>query len=228
VTVAPGSTFWFSESWSPDSQQRILALGSLIQTDAPKVIPMLKDIALESPDPSEASRAIFVLAQSGRPEAHTTVLEVAREGTELVQMAAVRELGRFGGPNMTEELLKVYSTSAARVKNQVVNALGDRRARTALMQIVQRESDRQLQERAIIRLAQAGGRQELRQFYDKAATNLKTPIIVGLFNAGAEAELRAIAEHERDDAIRREALTRINLLNSARIRANIEKREQNR
>jgi HEAT repeat protein len=228
VTVAPGSTFWFSEGWSPDSQQRILALGSLMQTDAPKVIPILKDIALESPDPNEASRAIFVLAQSGKPEAYTTVLEVAREGTELVQIAAVRELGRFGGPAMADELLKVYSTSAPRVKNQVVNALGERRARTALMQIVQRESDRRLQETAILRLGQAGGRQELRQFYDKAAPSLKTPIIVGLFNAGAEQELRAIAEREQDETIRREALTRISLLNSARLRANIEKRQQNR
>ncbi len=228
VTIVPGSTFWFSESWSPDSQQRILALGSLMQTDATKVIPILKDIALESPDPNEASRAIFVLAQSGKPEAYTTVLEVARQGTELVQIAAVRELGRFGGPKMADELLKVYSSSAPRVKNQVVNALGERRATAALMQILQREPDRRLQETAILRLGQAGGRLQLRQFYEKAAPNLKRPIIIGLFNAGAEEELISIAERERDETIRREALTRISLLNSARAKAYIEKRQQNR
>lgn len=228
VTVVPGSNFWFSEGWSSDSQQRILALGSLMRTDAPKVIPILKDIALESPDPNEASRAIFVLAQSGKPEAYTTVLEVARQGSELVQIAAVRELGRFGGPKMTEELLKVYPTSAPMVKYQVVNALGERRATAALMQILQRESDRRLQETAILRLGQAGGRLQLRQYYDKAAPGLKAPIIVGLFNAGAEDELIAIAERERDETLRREALTRIRLLNSARAKAYIEKRQQNR
>jgi hypothetical protein len=228
VTVTPGSTFWFSEGWSPDSQQRILALGSLMQTDASKVIPILKDIALESPDANEAGRALFVLAQSGRPEAHTTVLEVARQGSETVQIAAVRELGRFGGPNMADELLKVYTVSAPRVKYQVVNSLGERRATTALMQIVQRESDRRLQENAILRLGQAGGRLQLRQFYDRASASLKGPIIVGLFNAGAEDELIAIARSEQDEAIRREALTRLRLLNSAKARAYIEKREQNR
>lgn len=228
VTVTPGSMFWFSEGWSPDSQQRILALGSLMQTDAPKVIPILKDIALESPDPNEASRALFVLAQSGKPEAYTTVLEVARRGSETVQIAAVRELGRFGGPKMADELLKVYTTSAPRVKYQVVHSLGERRATSALMQIVQRESDRRLQETAILRLGQAGGRQQLRQFYERAAASLKGPIIVGLFNAGAEDELIAIAQSERDETIRREALTRLRLLNSAKARAYIEKREQNR
>ena len=44
------------------------ALGSLIHTDAAKVIPMLKEIALESGNLAAARRALFVLAQSGRPE----------------------------------------------------------------------------------------------------------------------------------------------------------------
>ena len=227
ITTAP-SAFWFSEGWSPDSQQRLLALGSLMQTDAPKVIPILREIALESPDPGEASRAVFVLAQSGEPEAYTTVLDVARQGTESVQIAAVRELGRFGGPKMVDELVKMYSTSNPRVKYQVVNSLGERRATTALMQIAERESDRRLQETAIVRLGQAGGRKQLQLYYDRAARELKRPIIVGLFNARAEDELIAIAEREPDDTIRREALVRLRLLNTAKAKAYIEKQQQNR
>ena len=227
ITSAP-STFWFSEGWSPDSQQRLLALGSLMQTDAQKVIPILREIALESPDPGEASRAVFVLAQSGEPLAYTTVLDVARQGTESVQIAAVRELGRFGGPTMVDELVKMYSSSNPRVKYQVVNSLGERRATTALMRIAERESDRRLQETAIVRLGQAGGRQQLQQFYNKAARELKRPIIVGLFNARAEDELIAIADRERDETIRREVLVRLRLLNTAKAKAYIEKQQQNR
>lgn len=227
ITSTP-STFWFSEGWSPDSQQRLLALGSLMQTDAQKVIPILREIALESPDPGEASRAVFVLAQSGEPLAYTTVLDVARQGTESVQIAAVRELGRFGGPKMVDELVKMYSSSNPRVKYQVVNSLGERRATTALMQIAERESDRRLQETAIVRLGQAGGRLQLQQFYTKAGRELKRPIIVGLFNARAEDELIAIAERERDETIRREVLVRLRLLNTAKAKAYIEKQQQNR
>jgi hypothetical protein len=229
VTIVPTpSAIWIPDGWSPDTNQRIQALGSLMQTDAPKVIPILREIALESPDPNEASRAVFVLAQSGKPEAYTIVLEVARRGTESVQIAAVRELGRFGGPKMAEELLKVYSSSNPRVKYQVVHSLGERLATTALMQIAERESDRRLQETAIVRLGQAGGRQQLRQFYTRAATTLKRPIIVGLFNARAEDELIAIAERERDDVLRREVLTRLRLLGTVKARAYIEKEARNR
>jgi hypothetical protein len=229
ITVTPApSTFWFTEGWSPDSQQRILALGSLMQTDGPKVIPILREIALESPDPAEASRAVFVLAQSGQADAYATVLEVARQGAESVQIAAVRELGRFGGPKMVEELVKMYSGSNPRVKYQVVNSLGERRATTALMQIAERESDRRLRETAIVRLGQAGGRQQLQQFYVRAAQDLKRPIIVGLFNARAEDELIAIAERERDETIRGEIMVRLRLLNTVKAKAYIEKQQQNR
>ena len=114
-------TAWVSEFTAADTDLRIQALGSLIKTDAQRVIPILRGIALESTNPNEASRAVFVLAQSGRPEAHSTVLEVARHGSEPVSVAAVRELGRFGGPRTAQDLLKVYVAGRPLVKYQVVN-----------------------------------------------------------------------------------------------------------
>ena len=228
-TTAPmPSSVWIPEGWDPDTSLRIQALGSLIQTDATRVIPILREIALESPDANEVGRALFVLAQSGRPDAHSTVLEVARRGSELVQIAAVRELGRFGGPKAAEELLQVYGRVNARVKYQVVNALGERSAITALMRIAETEKDPKLQQSAIVRLGQAGGREQLVRFYSRAGAELKRPIIVGLFSARAEDELIRIAEQERNPAIRAEALTRLRLLGTAKARAYLERRRQNR
>ena len=223
------SEMWIpAEGWEPDMNLRIQALGSLIQTDATRVIPILKEIALESPDANEASRAVFVLAQSGRPEAQLTVVEVAKHGSELVQIAAVREIGRFGGPKAAEELLQVYSTGNPRVKYQVVHSLGERSATTALLRIAETEPDRRLQETAIVRLGQAGARDQLARFYVRAGVGLKRPIIVGLFNARAELELIRIAETERDEAIREEVLQRLRLLNTERARAYLEKQPKNR
>ena len=99
---------WIPADWAPDMNLRIQALGSLIQTDAVRVIPILREIALESPNAHEASRAVFVLAQSGRADAHSRWSKSPRAAVELVQIAAVRELGRFGGPKVAEELLQVY------------------------------------------------------------------------------------------------------------------------
>lgn len=222
------STVWIPEGWEPDTNQRIQALGSLMQTDAARVIPILREIALESPDATEASRAVFILAQSGRPEARSTVLEVAKRGSELVQIAAVRELGRFGGPKAAEELLQVYVIGNPRVKHQVVNSLGERSATVALMRIAETEQDRRLKETAIVRLGQAGAHAQLARLYDRAHMDVKRAIIVGLFNARAEDELIRIAEQERDATLRGEVLTRLRLLGTQKARVYLEKQRQNR
>ena len=219
---------WVSELTTVDTDLRIQALGSLMQTDAKRVIPILREIALTGDNPAEASRAVFVLAQSGRPEAHSTVLEVARTGTETVSVAAVKELGRFGGPRTSEDLLKVYETGKPRVKYQVVNALGERGATQALYQIVQTESDSGLRNVAIVTLGRAGGREQLQRLYRRALTDSKRPIITGLFNARAETELIAIAERETDPIIRREVLARLRLLGTPKAKEYLEKTQSSR
>lgn len=106
--LPPPPPAWVPDDYLPDMDMRIQALASLIRTDAVRVIPMLKEIALESGNTDEARRALFVLAQSGRPEARTTMVEVAKTGPEPVRLAAVRELGRLGGAAVATELLQVY------------------------------------------------------------------------------------------------------------------------
>jgi hypothetical protein len=206
-----------------DTDLRIQALGSLIKTDAVKVIPMLKQIALEAENPGEARRALFVLAQSGRPEARSTVVEVARTGSEPVRLAAVRELGRLSGPGISNELLQVYSSGNGPVKYQVVTALGERAATTALMRIAESESDARLRNAAIVTLGQAGGRDQLNVLYRRSNAESKRPIIVGLFNAQADEELIRIAETERDASIRQEVITTLRLLNTRRAQEYLQK-----
>ena len=215
---------WVSETTQAgDASQRLQALGSLMQTDAPRVIPMLRAIAMESANPREASRAIFLLAQSGRPDAHHAVLEVARTASESVSVAAVREFGRFGGKDVSRELLKVYESAKPRVKYQVVNSLGERAAATALMQIAQSETDAALRDVAIITLGQAGARQLLQRLYVNTTASAKRPIIRGLFNARAEEELIRIAEREKDEAVRREIHEYLRLLGTPKTKSYLER-----
>jgi hypothetical protein len=213
---------WVPEGYLPDTDLRIQALGSLMRTDAEKVIPMLKEIALEVGNTAEARRALFVLAQSGRPDARLIVLEVAKTGPELVRLAAVRELGNLGGPAVGNELLQVYSTANDRVKYQVVTSLGQRDAAPALLRIAQSEPDRRLRDVAIVTLGEAGGRQQLATLYSSAAADAKRPIIIGLFNAHAEDELIRIAERERNPEVRAEVLARLRLLGTPRAMAYLE------
>jgi hypothetical protein len=215
--VAPPVS-WVYESWSPDADQQILALGSLIQTDAAKVIPMLRKLAFEETNPSVARRAVFVLAQSRKPEALSTVVEVAESGPTFVRVAAVRGLGNFGGPDASQELLRVYSTAATPVKRQVVTSLGERADAPALLRIATSEADHHLRASAILTLGRVGGRSQLLALYAKADRESKRPIIVGLFTCRAEEELIRIAEKEQDETLRAEALTRLRLLGTPKAR----------
>jgi hypothetical protein len=114
------------------------------------------------------------------------------------------------------------------VKYQIVHSLGERAATTALMRIAETEQDHRLQETAFVRLGQAGAREQLQRFYTRARAEQKRPIVVGLFAARADEELIRIAEQERDESIRREVLTRLRLLNTAKSRAYLEKQAQKR
>jgi HEAT repeats len=221
--LPPPLPVWVPEGFFPDTDLRIQALASLIRTDAPKVIPILKSIALESSDTGEGRRALLVLAQSSRPEARATVIDVAKTGPERVRLVAVRELGRIGGPTVVEDLMQVYLTATEGVKYQVVTALAQRDAAPALMKIVQSETDKRVRDFSIIAMGEAGGRQQLTMMYAKATAEAKRPIIVGLFNAQAEDELIQIAEREKDPAVREEVLSQLRLLGTPKAKAYLAK-----
>jgi hypothetical protein len=224
--LPPPPAPWVPEGFLPDTDLRIQALGSLIRTDGAKVIPMLKEIALDAAKPNQARRALFVLVESGRPEARRVVIEAAKTGPEPIRLAAVRELGRLGGSTVSSDLLQVYENGSNRVKYQVVTSLGHRDDAGALMRIAESEQDRRLRDVAIVALGQARGRKQLFTLYGKASADAKRPIIVGLFQAEAEDELIRIAESERDQATRREVLARLRLLGTPKAMHYVELNER--
>lgn len=217
----PGA--WIVESWHPDTDQRIQALGSLLQSNQELVVDLLRHIALDEKNAGAARRAVFVLAQSRKPEARSAVVEIAKRGPEPVRVAAVRELGRFDGPEVSQALLHVYSTANGPVKRQVVTSLGERSEAQALLRIAESESDLTLRATAITTLGRAGGRAQLVTLYAKADRRSKRPIIVGLFTARGDDELIRIAEREGDRELRAEALARLRLLGTPKARAYLAK-----
>lgn len=209
---------WTPTPVAPDTDLRIEALSSLMPSHAERVIPLLKAIALDAGSPGEARRAVFVLAQSDRPEARTTVVELAKQAAEPVRIAAVRELGQFGGPNASAALMQVYQDATPRVKREVVTSLGERADAKTLFRIARLERDPQVRNRAIITLGTAGGREQLRRLYLQSAAD-RSAVLLALFNARDEDGLIDIAEHEHDARLRADALVRLRLLGTAKARA---------
>ena len=226
--VPPPPKLWYPDKFDPDADLRIQALGALMKTDAEKVVPILGQIAFESDNPGPAMRAVFMLAQSSLPTARETVVRVAMTGPEPVRIAAVRDLGRFGGPETSKDLLSVYTTANEPVRLQIVKALGERADGVALLQIVESEKDGTLRFSAIAGLGQAGGAEQLARMYKTASLPRKRPIIVGLFRARADVELIQICDAEPDPSLRNEALERLRLLGTPKAKEYLQKVSEKR
>lgn len=217
---------WFTNGPDFDVELRIQAMGSLILSgsdNAVKVIPMLRHIALESTEPGPARRAVFALAQSPRPEARSTVVEVAKKGPEPVQIEAVRALGRWRGPEVSQELLQVYSAAGDEVKFHVVRSLGQRAETQALVHIAESEVNQHLRETALETLGGApGGILHLRSMYERVPAASRRSIIRGLFKARDDEGLIRIAARERQAAMRQEIHERLRLLGTPRAKQYLE------
>jgi len=222
--ATPRGGTWVASTVAPDTDLRILALGSLMQAHPDRVIPLLQAIALDPASPGDGRRAVFVLAQSPTPEAQMSVLEVAKRAAEPVRVEAVKELGRYQGPVISRELLKVYAVGTPRVKRQVVASLGDRADRPALLHIVRSEADPTVRNTAIVTLGRAGGREELRGLYAALPPDGRKACLMAFFNARDEDGLIHIAETDHDAAMRQEARNDLRLLGTAKALAYLQRK----
>jgi hypothetical protein len=212
---APAGTWWVGSMPEPaDQVVRIEALAGLIDAHSERVIPLLKEIALDKNSPDEARLAVIVLAHSQRPEAHSIVMEVARAGAEPVQLAAIRELGRLQDANVSNALIQVYTTGATpRVRRQVVTSLGERADNTTLFRIVKSEQDAGVRNAAIMTLGRIGtARDQLRTLYGQAPIDSREAVINALFTAKDDDELIRIASSERNPTLRQRARQQLGLL----------------
>jgi HEAT repeats len=217
--VAPPPAPWTSEVWPAptpgwtDGTLRVQVLTGLLDAHSTQVIPLLRQIALDPNSPDEARMAVFVLAQSRVPEARRTVVEIAYDAAEPVRIAAVRELGRFDGPSISTELMRVYTMrSTPRLRHQVVSSLGERADNASLLRIVKQEAEPTVRDFAIVTLGRTGAREQLRTLYVQAPPSSRPAVLTALFTMKDDDELIRIAKTERDPALRLRARQQLGLL----------------
>ena len=108
-----------------DEDLKLIALNSLLQTDADKAVPMLESFLKGTSPPKLKERALFVLAQVDSPQARAALTAVAKgQANPDLQLRAVRYLGMHRGDENTKLLVEIYkSTSDTDVKRQVIQSL---------------------------------------------------------------------------------------------------------
>jgi hypothetical protein len=194
---------------------KLMALGGLMNADPARALPIIKQMLARSPTETVRDRAMFVLAQSGSPEAREVLLQMAKgEAGPETQVAAVRYLGLFGGKDSRQSLVDIYSaTQNPQARKAVLTALMVAGAREQLAVIARTETSPELRREAINQLGVSGARSELEQLYQQDKTpEGRRAVINALFVSGAVDQMTALATKESDMELRREAVQRLGLM----------------
>ena len=139
-----------------DEDLKILALNSLLNQDPAKAVPLLKGILTNNQASMKMKRhALFILAQSKSPDAEAVLKDaVLGKMDPEFQSEAVQSMAIYQGKKANDTLVQVYwSTSDAKVKRSVINAIFITRDSQKLVELARSEKDLDLKRDIVSKLA---------------------------------------------------------------------------
>ncbi len=204
-----------SPSSIEDEEMKVIAINSLMHTDAEKAVPLLEKILKGNSSKDIKEKAMFVLSQSSSPRAQTMIASYAKgSGGPTLQKQAVHYLGVAGGERSRQLLAEVYASATSReVKKEVLQAFMVSGDRARILAAAKGEKDPELREAAIHLLGVMGGRSDLGTMYESETNReLREEIINALFIAGDVERISAIARNEKDRELRGEAIQKLGIM----------------
>lgn len=195
-----------------DEDLKLLAIQSLQQSDPDRAIPLLEGVLNSAGSLKLKDRALFVLAYSSQPAAHTMLVNIAKGGNPDLQLRAIRYLGQGnrGGKNLTTaaELSDIFkSTENEDVKRAVIQAFGTQGDRATIVSLIGSTSVDSIRREGINQLSWAQGGPELWALYQREQSKeLRMQILSALANMGAYDKIVEVAKTEKDADIRRRAI----------------------
>jgi len=200
-----------------DEDLKLLALQGLMNSSPEKGIPLVEGILNGTGSPRVKSKALFVLAQNGSPQAEAVLGKIARgQNNPDLQRKALSYLAMFGGKQAGKILAEVYTSSSdPEVKRAVIRSYiisGDREQLAAL---AKGESNPELRKEAIRNLGVTGGQAELQPLYAKETDRgVKEEILNAYFIGGDAKGLIAVARAEKDPELKKKAVEKLSLMGS--------------
>lgn len=195
-----------------DEDLKLLAIQSLQNSDPDRAIPLLEGVLGSASSLKLKDRALFVLATSSQPQAHTILVNIAKGGNPDLQLKAIRYLaqgGRSGkNPTTNQELMDIYSSAQNDdVKRAVLQAFGSSGDRASIVNLMGATQVMDLRREGINQLGNAQAGPELWALYQKETNkDLKMQILSSLGNMGAYDKIIEVAKTEKDADIRRRAI----------------------
>jgi len=209
----------------PDDDLKLVALSGLIGSPAAEALPILRKILEGSGSLELKERALFILGQSGTPEARTLLVDVARGKTyPLLQENALRQLAITGGPDAQKLFDDVWASGASHeVKEQILQSWFLTSNLTRLSDVARTEKDDGLRATAIQKLGlfptARSGEMLVSIYKAEKDDEARDAALSGLFVQSNAKALIELARSEKDPKRKAGIVQKISLLRSPEARA---------
>jgi len=178
---------------------KIAALEALIAAPPERALPLVTKV-LNSNNSNEVKElALFVLSQIDLPEAHATLLDIARTGDDELSGEAVRMIGISGDPEALAGLADLYSSGGEEVREAVLEAYMIAGDSAAVYQIAENAENEDEFEAAVEMLGVMGARDELQAL--RESSGFSEPLIEAYAISGDYESLRELAMDNSDPEI---------------------------
>jgi hypothetical protein len=221
-----------------DDELKMLAIQGLMNSDPERAMPLLEKVLSSPATPREKSKALFVIAQSGSPEAQKILIRVAKgESNPELQRKAIEYLGIFGGAHggirggveggieggvggpksAGGALQEIYAASGdTSVKRAILRSYMISGDKDDLFTAAKSEKNVELRREAIRQLGLLHGVSELQELYQKeGSAEVRRELLQAFFLAGDAGKLVEAAATEKDPELRRAAIRNLGLINSS-------------
>jgi HEAT repeat protein len=196
----------------PDDDLKLLAIQAMQHQEPEKAIPLLEGV-LNAPNSLQVKRrALYVLAQSTQPRAHTIILNYAKgQGSPDLQVEAIRYLRTTSKDRqvMSNELRQIYeSTPDLTVRRAIISAYTETWDRNSLVTVASTPgTPTALRTQAISGLSNVAAPSELWTLYTKETDkDLKMHMVSAFGSMQAQEQLSQIVRTEKDPQVRARAV----------------------
>lgn len=208
-----------------DEELKLLALNGLMQSDPSRAIPVVVQILDSNTNSIKIkNKALFVIAQSGSPQAITILSKAALDNTKPeLRNSAIRYLAISGGDEARKALASTYqATNDVAVKKAVLKSFMITGDKPRLLQIAKTEPNSDLRSDAVRQLGLIGAKNELGDMYNtETSTAIRKSIIQAMFIGGNSEKLGDIARNEKDHDLRLTAIRNLGLMGGERSAATL-------
>jgi HEAT repeat protein len=145
-----------------DIKVRARAISLLGQSNDDSVLPVLRDLALNSPQTELVEPAVYALGQHNSPQALSILADVAASSRPVpLRRAVIRSIASRPGEPSVDALFKIYdSTQDLDIRKSVISGFGNRKSERAgakLLEIARSSENIDLRKAAINAIARRGG-----------------------------------------------------------------------